>query len=79
MSATNKSAGSLLPLGRRNYLWLLIGIAVLCLGYFLLGVDKKFIDAAQFSISLYVAPIVIFAGYGLIGYAIMLNPDKPKA
>lgn len=79
MSAPNKSTGSLLPLGRRNYLWLLIGVVVLCIGYFLLGFDKKFISPTQFSVSLYIAPPVIMAGYVLIGYAIMLNPDKEQA
>ncbi len=69
-----------LPFGRMNYILLVIGIAVIAFGFLLMSLDD-FVDATQFSISLYVAPFVVVAGFVEIIYAILykspteLEPD----
>jgi hypothetical protein len=74
-------AKALLPFGKNNYIYLLMGIGILIIGFFLLSIEKEFIDAfkidaqgnavRQFSIALYLAPIVITIGYITIIYAIL--------
>ncbi|MFK7755548.1 MAG: DUF3098 domain-containing protein [Flavobacteriales bacterium] len=72
--------------GKKNYLFLLISLVVIILGFVLLsgggsedpsGFSEEIFSARR----LYVAPIVILAGYFLVIYAIMLRPksdeDKP--
>ena len=75
-SRAKKAAEEVLPFGKMNYILLLIGIAVIGLGFFLLSLDD-FVDATEFSISLYIAPIVIVAGFIEIIYAIMYK-DKSQ-
>lgn len=65
-----------LPFARRNYLLLLLGIGIIGIGFFLMSLDP-FIDAKEFSISLYVAPIVVVAGFLEVIYAIMYR-DKSR-
>jgi hypothetical protein len=75
------SPKDVLPFGKRNYMYLLIGIGILITGFFLLSIEKEFIDAfkidaqgkavRQFSIALYLAPVVITMGYIAIIYAII--------
>ncbi len=64
-----------LPFGKMNYILLFVGVAVIALGFFLMSLDD-FVDATQFSISLYIAPIVVVAGFLEIIYAIMYTPKK---
>jgi drug/metabolite transporter (DMT)-like permease len=59
-----------LPFGRMNYILLLIGVGIIGLGFILMSMDD-FIDATEFSISLYIAPLVVVAGFLEIIYAIM--------
>ena len=63
-----------LPFGRQNYLLLLLGVGIIALGFFLMSLDD-FVDAEQFSISLYIAPVVVVAGFFEIIYAIMYRPQ----
>lgn len=65
-----------LPFQRMNYILLGVGAAILFLGFFLLSLDKEFIDATQFSIALHVAPIVIMLGFAEIVFAIMYRPKQ---
>ncbi|MEL6250622.1 MAG: DUF3098 domain-containing protein [Bacteroidota bacterium] len=65
-----------LPFGRMNYILLLIGIGIIGLGFFLLSLDD-FVDATEFSVSLYIAPVVIVGGFIEIIYAIMYK-DKSQ-
>ena len=64
-----------LPFGRKNYVLLAIGIALITLGFFLMSLDG-FVDATKFSISLHLAPIVTVAGFVEVIYAILYNPNK---
>lgn len=67
-------------LGKQNYRLLLIGLALNVIGFILMlggGSDdpKVFNEAELFSATrITVAPILIIAGYILIGYAIMKKP-----
>ncbi|MEM7660491.1 MAG: DUF3098 domain-containing protein [Bacteroidota bacterium] len=63
-----------LPFGKQNYLLLLLGVGIIGLGFFLMSLDD-FVDAREFSISLYIAPVVVVAGFLEIIYAIMYRPQ----
>jgi Protein of unknown function (DUF3098) len=73
--------------GRQNYMFLLIGVACLVLGYITLSGGGS-TDPNVFSEELFsprrmvVAPIILIIGYGIVAYAIMLRPkkeDEPQA
>ena len=70
-----ESAAATMPFTRQNYILLAIGVGIIILGFFLMSLDN-FIDATQFSISLYIAPIVVIAGFAEIVYAIMYRPKS---
>ena len=57
--------------GRRNYMLLLVGLSVIVIGFALMRIENE----VQGMISLYVAPLLILAGYLEIIYAIMAKPD----
>ena len=73
---SKKAKEEVLPFGRMNYILLLIGIGIIGLGFFLLSLDD-FKDATEFSVSLYIAPVVIVGGFIEIIYAIMYK-DKSQ-
>lgn len=66
--------------GRENYKWMLIGLAVLALGFFLMAGGKSdnpniFQDKDVYnSIHITVAPILIIAGLVIEIFAIMKKP-----
>ena len=64
-----------LPFSRQNYILLAAGVGIIILGFFLMSLDN-FVDATKFSISLYIAPIVVMAGFTEIIYAIMYRPKS---
>jgi hypothetical protein len=59
---------------RRNYVLMLIGLALVVVGYIIMRADNQ-VDGF---LSLYVAPLLILGGYMEIIYAIMWHP-KPVA
>ena len=68
---------------RKNYKFMLIGIAVIACGFILMtggGSD----DPAIFNPEIYswrrirLAPAIILIGFGIEVYAILLNPNKKK-
>lgn len=63
---------------RKNYVLLIIGVLVIFFGFFLLSLDN-FVDAQEFSISLYVAPFIIVGGFVEIIYAIMYREKQAVA
>jgi len=72
-----------LPFQKKNYILLLIGIAIIALGYILMSgggsADPNVFSEEIFSTRrITIAPIVVLAGYVFIGYAIMYKP-KNKA
>ena len=67
--------------GRKNYKWMLIGLAVISLGFVLMmggGSD----DPAIFNEAIYnfrrirLAPTLVLIGFGIEVYAILSNPNK---
>lgn len=66
---------AVLPFTRTNYLLFIGAVLVIAFGFFLMSLDG-FVDATQFSISLYVAPVVVVAGFIGIIFAIMYR-TKP--
>lgn len=65
-----------MPFGRDNYLWVLIGIAFILIGFLLMiggGSDNPDVfNEAIFSFRrLTLAPILVLAGFGIEIYAIM--------
>ena len=71
-----------MPFGRDNYLWVLIGIAFILIGFLLMigggSNDPDVFNEAIFSFRrLTLAPILVLAGFGIEIYAIMKKPkDK---
>ena len=59
---------------RRNYTLMLIGVVLITVGYTLMRIENEY----QGTLSLYVAPLVILGGYGLIGYAILARPSSSE-
>ncbi len=63
--------------GRENYMWMLIGLAVLALGFFLMAGGKSsdpkvFNDSDVYSTTrITIAPILIIAGFVIEIFAIM--------
>jgi hypothetical protein len=68
-----------MPFGKRNYMFLLIGVGLIALG-FLLMVGGKSTDPNVFNEEIFsfrritLAPILILAGFVVEIYAIMLKP-----
>jgi hypothetical protein len=66
---------------KKNYIWMVIGLVVIALGFALMaggGSD----DPAVFNEAIFswrrirLAPMLVLAGFGIEMYAILLNPDK---
>lgn len=64
-----------LPLKNLNILIILGGLALIILGYVLMGTEK-FIDAKEFSLSLYVSPPLIIIGHVIIVWGIIFRGKK---
>lgn len=73
--------GSRMPLGKRNYVLMLVGFAIIVLGFVLMlggGSD----DPSQFNYEMFsfrritLAPIVVIGGFMFEIYAIMKRFDK---
>lgn len=68
--------------GKENYMWMLIGIAVLALGFFLMAGGKsadptKFNDNEVYSTTrITIAPILIITGLLIEIFAIMKNSKE---
>ncbi len=76
MNAAPDSSPSNFALGRQNYVWIGIGVAVLIVGYLLMSGggsdDPNVFDESVFSARrITLAPTVVLAGYGIIVYAIL--------
>jgi hypothetical protein len=65
-----------LPLGRKNYIFIAASIALVMVGFLLMGGEFK--DRNEFSVSLYIAPVVVLSGFGLGIYALMVKSDDVK-
>ncbi len=74
------STGSLF--GKENYMWMLIGVAVLALGFILMAGGKSAdpnvfnADEVYGTRRITIAPILVIAGFLIEIYAIMKKPKK---
>jgi hypothetical protein len=64
-----------LPLTKQNYQLLAAFVGVIAVGFILLY-SKEFVDATEFSVPLYIAPLVLTAGYVGVIFAIMWRPKR---
>jgi uncharacterized membrane protein HdeD (DUF308 family) len=64
-----------MPLGKKNYILIAVGVAFIFIGFLLMSTEK-FVDSAEFSLSLYVCPFLIVGGFAEIIYAILAKSDK---
>jgi len=60
---------------RKNYVLLLSGLGMIVVGYIIMRMENE-VDGF---ISLYIAPIILLAGYLEIIYAIMWRPDEANS
>ena len=72
------------PFERRNYLFFLLGIALLVVGYLLMsggGVEdpNEFSQAIFSTRRITLAPLTVMAGYGVIFYSILKRFAPEKA
>jgi len=57
--------------GKTNYLWFVISIAVVTLGFFLMAGTTDIYSSTK----IVVAPVVVLAGFGIGFYAILKRSD----
>ncbi len=67
--------------GKKNYLFMFIGLAVIALGFILMaggGSDDPnvFNEAVYNAQRIHVAPMLVIAGFAIEVYAILLNPNS---
>ena len=77
----NEQNETKMPFGRDNYVWVLIGIAFILIGFLLMiggGSDNPDVfNEAIFSFRrLTLAPILVLIGFGVEIYAIMKKPKN---
>jgi hypothetical protein len=66
---------------KKNYVWMVIGLVVIALGFALMAGGGTE-DPAVFNEDIFswrrirLAPMLVLAGFGIEMYAILLNPDK---
>lgn len=72
-----------LPFNKNNIFFILIGVFLIFLGYLLMSLED-FKDATEFSMALYICPILIIAGHVVVGIGIIykgksqsLEPKTP--
>jgi len=63
-----------LAFNRSNYLWMLVGIVVLILGFFIMTLDKE--DYGFGFLGLTLGPIVVMIGYIIEFFAIFHKSKK---
>lgn len=77
----NNKHHSTLIFGKKNYLFMLIGLAIIALGFILMsggGSDNpKVFDPSVFDFQrIRLAPTLVLLGFAVEVYAILLNPKK---
>ena len=77
-AASTETTQEELPFTRTNYVLLIIGIVIILAGFVLMSMDE-FIDATEFSVSLYIAPILVVGGFIEVIFAIMYRADDAAA
>lgn len=63
-----------LPFGKKNYQWMLIGLATLITGFIVMSLDNE--QHGFGVLGLTIGPIIVMAGFMIEIYAILKNPEK---
>lgn len=76
-----KKHHSTLIFGRKNYIFMIIGLIIIALGFILMSGggsdDPNIFDPSVFSARrIHLAPILVLVGFGVEIYAIFINPNK---
>lgn len=66
-----------LPFTKMNYILLIVGVVIILAGFVLMSTGE-FVDATEFSVPLYIAPILVVGGFVEIIYAIMYRPSTAQ-
>ena len=79
--SNNQNNLSQMPLGKKNYIFLLVGCGLIILGFILMsGGDSTGPDHFDYSMFSFrritLAPIVVLAGFGTVLFSIVKNFDK---
>lgn len=70
-SPNRQGRSGLLVFEKRNYLLLLVGVALIVVGFAAMYLENQY----QGFISLYISPILIVGGYAEIIYALLWSPS----
>jgi hypothetical protein len=65
-----------LPFGRKNYMIMLAGLAVLIIGFIVMSLDKQPYGFGFLGLTL--GPIIVMTGFVIQFFAILHNPHKDK-
>ena len=65
-----------LPFGKKNYLIMLVGLAVLVIGFVVMSMDNEPFGFGFLGLTL--GPIIVMTGFVIQFFAIMHNPHKDK-
>lgn len=72
---TSESAtAAALPFGRRNYLFMLVGIGIILAGFFIMSLDKEEFGFGFLGLTL--GPLVVISGFVVEFFAILARPKK---
>lgn len=72
--APAKSAVSAMPFGAENYRLMIIGVAVILIGFFIMTLDKEEFGFGFLGLTL--GPLVVLSGFILEFFAILRKPKK---
>lgn len=73
-STPSKSAVSAMPFGAENYRLMIIGVAVILIGFFIMTLDKEEFGFGFLGLTL--GPLVVLSGFILEFFAILKTPKK---
>ena len=61
--------------GPRNYTWLTVGVLCIVFGFTAMRIENEI----RGIISLYIAPVVILAGFAIVAWSILIKDDGKSA
>ncbi len=65
-----------LPFGKKNYQWMIIGLAALVLGFIIMSIDTDPYGFGFFGLTL--GPVIVMFGFIIEIYAILHRPQEKK-
>jgi hypothetical protein len=69
----NKNMGVNLPFGKKNYILMIVGVAMILLGFFLMSLESE--PYGFGTLSMTIAPIFILGGFVVEFFAILKKPS----